>query len=232
MEPERFEEHIKKQLQRREIKPSADSWEKLEARLEQEEKPKRLPLWSIGVAAAIAGVFFFLGTLFHNPVEPEVVEQRSEEILPVEPIEKPKPEVLIASETAGKEDISDPEPLPEKMKVPTTIAAVVVQEEPLQNPIFKASEPGTFPDLQMEKVVAEGKPETVNVSEAEIDALLKAAMAELDENPSKYAVQPVDAQDLLNEVEYELELNFRQKIFEVLKEGFSKAKTAVANRNN
>ena len=92
-------------------------------------------------------------------------------------------------------------------------------------------EPAIIPESQVEKVVAEVKPGATPVSDLEVDALLYAAMAELEQERAAYAVQPVNADELLQEVEYELDQNFRQKVFEVLKEGFSKAKTAVANRN-
>ena len=231
MEPERFEEHIQKQLQKREIKPSAGSWEKLEARLEQEEKPKQFQFWWIGVAAAIAGVFFFLGTLFNTQTEPTVVEQPSEEIKVQEPVIKPEQKILIASEETEKEEIPAPETLPEKVKISKTETTVAVQEKPVENNIFGSAEPEVV-DPKVENIVVEVKPTNTTVSDAEVDALLNSAMAELDQHHSSYAVESIHAEDLLQEVEYELEQNFRQKVFEVLKEGFSKAKTAVANRNH
>jgi len=232
MEPVRFEEQIKKQLQKREIKPSAGSWEKLEARLELEGKPSKPIFWWVGIAAAIAGVFFFLGTLFDLGVEPSVVEQPSEEIKIQEPVIKQKPEVLIASDEREKEETPAVEILPEKVKSRKTETAVAALEKPLEDPIFESAEPEIVQNQQVGKIVAEVKPTTSTVSDAEVDALLNAAMAELDKNESFYAAQPVDAEELLQEVEYELDQSFRQKVFEVLKEGFSKAKTAVANRNH
>ncbi len=230
MEPARFEEHIKKQLQKREIKPSAEAWEKLEARLEQGEKPKQVQFWWIGVAAAIAGVFFFLGTLFNTPSEPTVVEHNANGILPAESVEKPKQEMLITSEETEKEETSAPGPLPGRAEIPKAEKAVAVQEEPVEKPILALGEPEVAPDPQVENAVAAISTVETTVTDSEVDALLNAAMDELDQQ-SAYAVQTVEAEDLLQEVEYELEQNFRQKVFEVLKEGFSKAKTAVANRN-
>jgi len=42
----------------------------------------------------------------------------------------------------------------------------------------------------------------------------------------------VDASALLLEAEQELDRSFRDQIFDALKSGYLKAKTAVANRNN
>ena len=229
MEPVRFEEQIKEQLQKREIKPSAGSWEKLETRLEQGGKPPKPILWWVGIAAAIAGVFFFLGTLFDPGVEPTIVEQPSEEIKIQEPVVIQKDEVLIASEETEEEEVSKPVPLPEKGKSSKTEVAVAVQGKPVEDPISESAEPEIIQDQEVGEVVAEVK--LTPVSDEEIDALLNAAMANLEQERSSYAVQPVDAEELLQEVEYELDQSFRQKVFEVLKEGFSKAKTAVANRN-
>lgn len=231
MEPVKFEEHIKRQLQKREIKPSAESWDKLEARLEQGKNPSRPKSWWIGIAAAIAGIFFFLGTLFNNPAEPVIVEQTSEEILPEKKFETPEPQIVIASEKAEKQEVLTPDALPKKNRIRKTETSIAVQEEPIENAIFEPEEIEVVPVTKTQKAVAEVTVTPAAVSDAEVDALLNAAMAELEQNSSSYAVQPINAEGLLHEVEYELEQNFRQKIFEVLKEGFTKARSAVANRN-
>lgn len=231
MEPVKFEDHIKKQLEKREITPSAGSWEKLEARLEQGPETSGPKLWWVGIAAAIAGVFFFLGTLFNDPVEPAVVEQTSKEIIPHEAVEQPETEVSIASEKTEKQEVTIPDTLPEKEPILKIETAIAVQEKRVENAIFESEETEMIDVPGIEESVSEATPPPSAVSDAEVDALLNAAMADLERNRSLYALQPVDAEELLHQVEYELEQNFRQKVFEVLKEGFSKAKTAVANRN-
>lgn len=231
MKSVKFEERIKKQLQKREIQPSAEAWEKLEVRLEQGGRPKQAQIWWLGVAAAIAGVFFFLGTFFKSPTEPAVVEQNTEQVIPAESVLQSRKENRIVSEETEKEEISAPEPLSENVEIRKTEKRVAVQEALMEKPVLESGEPELVPAPQKEDAVAAVSPGKTTVTDAEVDALLNSAMAELDQSQAVSGVQLVDAEDLLDEVEYELELNFRQKVFEVLKEGLSKAKTAVANRN-
>ncbi|SDL63558.1 hypothetical protein SAMN04488034_10764 [Salinimicrobium catena] len=227
MEPKRFEEQIKEQLQKREIKPSARSWEKLEAGLEQEKKPSGVRFWWTGAAAAIAGVFFFLGTLVNDPGTPAVVEESPKDVRPKEMFEKPEEGIMVASEEPEKEEVLKTEVLPQKKP-----AQKIDRIAEVTQPVKPAEvEPILISEVRAEKLIAEAVPKPAPVSDAEVEALLNTAMAELEQQEAAYAVQPVDAQELLQEVERELDRNFRQKVFEVLKEGFSKARTAMANRN-
>lgn len=73
---------------------------------------------------------------------------------------------------------------------------------------------------------------TVTVTDAEVDSLLKWAQEEiLRENLFKTNTT-VDATVLLAAVEDELDQSFRDQIFNSLKAGFIKVRTAVAERNN
>lgn len=235
MEPVKFEEHIKSQLQKREIKPSADSWEKLRERLEHKEKPGGPKIWWLGIAAAIAGIFFVLGTLFNDPIDenPGVVEKPSEEIAPQEKVDPsldiPKEEVLVAAEKVEKQPEPKIEKAPQKAIPEKNETAVVTRENLNSETVPSAPEEEALPGPS-ENAVAQVAASPSEVSDAEIEALLMAATKEINEDP-EYAVETVNANELLEEVEYELDQSFRQKVFEVLKEGFSKAKTAVANRN-
>lgn len=238
MEPEKFEKSIKEQLQRREIKPSAGSWEKLEGRLEQKEERSKRPFLWLGLAAAFAAIFVLMGTFFSNPFtqnEPAVVEETSE--MPVKlqqesPEFKPDPtkEVMIASEETETPEILQPEESARVLNEKNKALAVVTEPGMETKP---ASEEIQKPDLaSVKKKLSEEHPEMLaKISDSEIEALLLLAEADMDEASAGYATKTVSPDDLLNEVEYELEQSFRDKIFQTITEGFSKAKTAVANRN-
>lgn len=239
MEPEKFESKVKNLLQEREIKPSTGSWEQLEQRLEQKKEAKKPLLLWIGAAAAVAVIFFTLGTYFNTPIsleEPQLVEQTSEELIFEEKVEEPKVIQLATSE--AKEIIEKTET--EKRASKERPSKNAIFETPVGNAsgekIMLASEitseaPETVkPEGQM--LLAENKsisePDMPSkVSDTEVEALLLLAAAELKSSPEF----TVDSGDLLHQVEYELDQSFRQKVFEVVKEGFSKAKTAVANRD-
>jgi hypothetical protein len=70
------------------------------------------------------------------------------------------------------------------------------------------------------------------VSDAEIDSMLRAAQKELEvESRIRYAAS-VDALALLSDVEDELNRSLRDQLFEKLKEGYQKVRTAVVYRND
>ena len=70
------------------------------------------------------------------------------------------------------------------------------------------------------------------VSSIEVDSLLRQAQQEILTDKIFNQEGKVDAMALLNEVEGELDQTFREQIFETLKVGFLKVRTAVADRNN
>jgi hypothetical protein len=70
------------------------------------------------------------------------------------------------------------------------------------------------------------------VTDAEVDSLLKRAQDEILRDKIFNKDKTVDALALLTEVEEELDQSFRDQIFNSLKAGFIKVRTAVADRNN
>ena len=240
MEPVKFEKQAREQLQKREIKPSADSWERLEQRLDGKQDEKGFNLWWIGAVAAVAVVFFFLGTFFGNdevtqqiPVIVETASEEAQEKLPQENVSTQKEEIRLASEEVKPE----PEKV-QKMKQTQQLpqqnsqeALAVVSEKPeMKTPSEETSEMAFLEPEKIQEQASEEKKIPLEVNDAEIEALLMLASAEIEADPA-YAQSTVNAKELLNEVEYELEESFRDKVFEVIKDGWVKAKTAVANRN-
>jgi hypothetical protein len=236
MEPQKFENNVKKVLGEREIQPSAAGWEKLEQRLEKKREKRPYLLWMTS-AAAVAAIFFVLGTYFNAPVPaegPQLVEKEPAQPVLEEKIKETEVIKIAAfeeKENINKEKKSSAErgvknaifetPLPGPSEVKTQVATEIPSEEK--------------ENIEQEKevLIAENKPErsfmkfSTGSSEEEAEALLLLATAQLEPNTSF----TVNSKKLLHQVEYELEQSFRQKVFEVVKEGFSKAKTAVANRD-
>lgn len=235
MEPEKFENKVKGLLEEREIKPSAGSWEQLEQRLEQQEKAKKPYLVWLGAAAAVAVIFFTLGTFYNASVTidtPQIVEEPVENQILEE--KKTEPEILqiAASEDSPTEKKSSAEK-PSKNAIFEAPVGGTSEEEESQLASEVSSEAPAAVIHESKALLTEKQSEIAEqkrpskVSDTEIEALLLLATAELKSNPAF----TVDAKDLLHQVEYELDQSFRQKVFEVVKEGISKAKTAVANRD-
>ena len=86
----------------------------------------------------------------------------------------------------------------------------------------------------VDKVVAEViqlKRQNTTVNQSEVEALLTEAQEEIALQRILNETE-VDAMALLDDVEFELEHTFRDKVYYALGEGFEYIKTRVANRNN
>lgn len=79
--------------------------------------------------------------------------------------------------------------------------------------------------------VNELKRKNTTVTDEEIEQLIRKAQREITTDKI-LENKKVDAMALLNEVESELDETFKERVFEALKTGFQKVKTAVAERNN
>ena len=81
----------------------------------------------------------------------------------------------------------------------------------------------------MQKLQGEQK----SAIDSELDALLSEAQQEIAmEKLYKEALRTVDADALLQGVEQDLDISFRDKVFKALKDSYKTVKTAVAERNN
>ena len=135
---------------------------------------------------------------------------------------------------------SEPEPiLPESRKEQVELPkseSVLAQQEtklPVEDERIKKSEGLIF--QKVEEVVAQVEVmESLqnNVSDAEVDSLLRAAQKQILTDKLFTQSGSVDAMGLLAEVEDELDETFRDQIFDALKDGYLKLRTAVADRNN
>ncbi|AVR44107.1 hypothetical protein C7S20_01870 [Christiangramia fulva] len=263
MAPIKFEEHIREQLEKRKIKPTEGSWEKLNARLDNSDT-KRKSKWWMGIAAAvvvclIVSMFFISqqkqtgSPMVENPVEEAV----------------PKPQrfeksASLASEETKSEDISDKKkevttkrsPENQKNKNQNVVASAEANEpgseneekiSPTKSVISPVVEISPIPlkenELKIEKNILDNKIEELVakvkkqknageiVTDEEVNALLAEAAKDLGQERKFYSHGRVDADELLADVEADIDQSFRKEIFQLLKEGFVKATTAVATRN-
>ena len=245
-----FEQEFRQKLQDREIKPSEANWEKLQGRLDLKEKKRfRFSFRWLSVAACLAGGIFIWSLTFESEYlqqTPEIVNIPSEEIMLQEENE-PEEQIVIASEDIKSKEEVNPEVKPsqkEKSSAPVTENTAIAEVEKER----KASEMSTIEEQSdpifaieqdliagMEEVIEEvatQRETTPEVTDAEIDALLENAAAELAlENDANPVAENIDAGSLLWEVEMELERSFRDKILDALKEGYLKTRTAVANQS-
>lgn len=245
MEQNKFDEHIKANLESRRLQPSNNAWNKLSTRLEAEDKkPNRNTFWYVGIAASVAGLLFVAFQFYNTkPTAPVIVDtptvkQKNNTQVTVDDLETSR-NILEKTEAA----------LPVyKFKVNAIekgIEPVVALESghmgskeksDVVKPNKELKEPLTFEEQKIQDVVAKVqdlKSKNQEVSDAVIDALLLEAQKEIKlKQLFDTSTGIVDANKLLREVETDLDQSFRSKVFEAIKSSFSTVKTVVAQRND
>lgn len=246
MAPIKFEKHIEKQLKEREIQPSANAWERLSDTLETTapQQKKKGYFW-YGIAASFIGVLILSVVYFNSesPVNTPKIElvDTNQEIL--ETIESPNKEVESHLQEEVVENTQVKE-LPTKVQEPTKnqkpelnnqIASTAKSSSEIEKAsMLKGSKEEMLQIKILEIVAAVDALERNNVSltNAEVDSLLRNAQDEILRDKLFDINGSVDAMALLDEAENELDKSFRDQIFDSLKTGFLKVRTAVADRNN
>ncbi|MEO8235645.1 MAG: hypothetical protein ABI549_09550 [Flavobacterium sp.] len=223
MEPNRLENQIAEKLNSREIQPSVQAWDRLDAMLSvaEKKKPKKRLSW-LYIAASIIG-FVFVGLLFYNQENTSiktnnqvVVESNTnkkavlpEEVNQSETINNPKEEVLAIIESK-KESIK------------------------VKNRNQKAQQ---FVKIQSEnkEVIAEVIPQkTEEKAKIENNTTTLLASIETNKEQTKNVNKPklkIDASALLSQVDGEITLTFRQKVLKSINKNYDSAKEALASRN-
>ncbi|SDS58122.1 hypothetical protein [Gramella sp. MAR_2010_147] len=256
MAPIKFEEHIKEKLDEREIQPSAESWEKLDSRLNRPEKSSGRKVWIPSIAAImlllIASLLFVnqqeqkSAPVVETPAE-EKIQKKSKESQFEEPIELASEETSIDARSESEKIVRNTaekfvNPQRNQSAPKTTLASNPVQKRDVLMPVSieNISEEVVVEvdlSLKVQELLASiskaEKKSGKRITESEVDALLAEAVKEISKNtPEKYSGNFVDAENLLADVEYDVDQSFRKEVFEFLKEEFKKARTAVATRND
>ncbi len=241
---EKLEKHIKERLEERKITPSVQAWDKITAKIDIDEKPKQKGWYLYAIAASFIGVllvsiFFFkseepkentIQVVEENNTKEEQIQTKADDIdfQNVEPSKSTIVEIDSNNSTEEKPDDNKFVVLPVQTKVTEETV-----KEPLQDSFLKESN-GIIAQKVNEVVAQVEFLENTNaeVSDAEIDSLLRTAQRQILSEQLFAENVSVDAMALLSEVEIELDDSFRDQIFDALKDGYSKLRTAVADRNN
>jgi len=243
---DKLEKHIREKLQKREIEPSMDTWNKIEAQLGGvESKPKNGKVYWYAIAASFIGVLLVSIVFFNNGLENEsviqVVDVVKEDSSNIKPEKKLQNKTSSVEETVAQETLSIPlkESKKEALKFEAPIKNDFVlndykEKEVLVEEKIRSGEQELFDNKlnQLLKTVVSMEQRNIAVTDAEIDSLLMTAQRELLTDKVFQENGKVDAMALLNEAEDELDRTFRGQLFEKLKDGFFKVRTAVADRNN
>ena len=252
MEPNKFEKHIKDRMQDREIQPSKNAWEKISERLETPQKRDKKYMW-YAMAASFVGVLIISALFFRSNEaidipDVEIVDSNEKELREERDDSKGEGQMLtIEKETLKKGNVvastnkksvhrENPNKESEVIQDIKSINVAMGNDEVKKVELDEfLNDTDQSIDLKIKEVLQQ-----VNVleqdkealTEAEVDSLLYEAQRQILTESIFNSESSIDAMALLNEVEGELDESFRDQIFEKLKSGFLKVRTAVADRNN
>ena len=253
MAPMKFEEQMKEKLDQRNIKPSDSAWETIISQMNStnESRKKNSFLW-YGIAAGFIGIILVSVVYFkgqddaindqYNVVDTEKLTVPTEKALP----EKSGGEQQLILGVKANSDVGKE---PENTMGDALVNVQNHKEghlktKPNENApidIAKRAE-GEGLTAQTNKVIDSKiaqlveqmdflEQRQVELTDAEIDTLLKKAQQEILQEQLFIKGNSVDAMTLLTQVEGEMDQSFRDQIFDALKDGFFKVRTAVATRN-
>ncbi|NNJ81786.1 MAG: hypothetical protein HKP11_06290 [Flavobacteriaceae bacterium] len=271
MAPNKIEDHIREKMQEREIKPSADAWAKLEARLGKEEKKKGMGRNSwFAIAASFIGILILASVFMNSGNDATSIDVVTEDVNSEEvnsEIENEIPELIPEPKQQQEAVAVDPTNSEENNTEAKTVenSTSIAKSEEKQQGAFEKEKKITTQVEEQEKLIAKVEEEEVKIEEQpmnnkdfveskvdevvaevenrmktnskvtpeEVDDLLIQAQREISNRRIlNSGTNKVDATALLEDVEFELERSFREKVFDALGDGFQKIRTAVAERNN
>lgn len=246
MAPIKFENEIKDKLSTRKIKPSGNAWEQISSKLETPSNNKRKGVVWYAVAASFIGLivvsvlFFNSNNVLDNgieivdvPKENEIEKKQLDVIAPTK--EKEDNYVIVEEVVPVKERVSKEAKIELKDFGQEVVAVSSNKNTSLGNDNNQLKGSEKIIDSKIAEVLAQVnllEKENSMLTDMEVDSLLRKAQTEILTDKIFMENQKVDAMALLTEVEGELDQTFRDQIFESLKSGFIKVRTAVADRNN
>lgn len=255
MAPYKLEDNIREKLEGREIKPTAEAWEKLEAKMEAKQLKRKTIGWYY-IAASFVGILILASVFFsrdnetpksqivNENIEYKNLESQTEIIINSEKDEIVSQEINPEKNSPKTKKNQNANPLKPIQKNEGTVEKkferdkVIAQatEEEKQTPNSETNsikhENALF-NRKIDEVVASVKnlQETnADVTAMEVQQLLDNARRDI-QTQQIHKNTKVDAMALLRDVEWELEKSFRDKVFDALGEGFRKIRTAVIERN-
>ena len=234
MEPNKLENEIREKLGKREIQPSAQAWDRLDAMLSvQESKVDKKSFPWIRIAA---GVVLFLGVsyFFFNSNKEEIKGTDIKEII----VESSKKTSDAKVEKLNEDLVESSNSIAEENNSSIAYNEIRSKDEKVSQKTDKIKK--NTSDNILSTTEKENMLSHLNVNNEEkaveekieqnIVQLSKQAVAEVKtsiENPKL----KIDPNSLLDQVDGEIQLTFRQKVMKTVTKGYKEAKEAVASRN-
>lgn len=234
MEPNNIENQIREKLNSREIQPSAQAWDRLDAMLTvAEEKKTKRSFFSykfIGIAASVL-VFVTLGLFYFNQKNITIENQNT----------------VVETENGSKKTPNSKFQIPNIENKQNNEVAVSNEKMTTHNP--KLETRNSQPTSNEVSIITQNQEEAIVNQEIvspkqEVKTIKKTSMVDVDEllasvekdrkketKVSKSNIN-IDAKCLLSEVDTELDMTFRQRVLNTVNKNYKSVKEAVANRNH
>jgi hypothetical protein len=246
----KLDNQIKEKLNSREIQPSAQAWDRLDAMLTvaEEKKTKRSFGWLyIAAGAAVlltAGMFFFSQNATEiNPKNNVVGTEASKDSVQKEDqLETPVSNKIQENQVADSNPNTNQQSTNNNNQSVQNQNSIINQKTDQKtnqkqsiNPLIngeKEIQNGSNSAVAVkEPKIIETKKESVSNSNSMTDEELLASLDHSAKQSNKQAVVKVDAKRLLSQVDGELEMTFREKAINKLNKNYKEIKLALANRN-
>ena len=247
-----MEHKYRKDLQNRTIEPSKDVWTKLEGKLNDFEKSKNQKKWTFLKYAASILIIISVGMYFGNKNEQTLEKELvAEPVLKVQEdkiqsiVEQPQ-NVVAASENEESSVKSAQDNAIEKPAFKPKEKNIAENQVNINNNIFQNESPVSeiqvqisgIDALQKQKILeAVAQAEIIKkvkgeVSDIDIERLLEAAQKSLMAERKMTHNKGFNSADLLAEVEFDLDKDFKNRLFDALVKALKDPKIIIVNREN
>jgi hypothetical protein len=241
MEPNKLENQIREKLHSREIQPSTQAWNRLDAMLsEAEEKKTRRPFGFLFIAASIT-VLLTVGMLFFTQNGPEI--QPKNDVVTSEKNDTIQKMVngISTPRVENNQEVVSNQPTTNNQQPTTTNQRVSIsnQKSNIQNPLINRNKEIEYlinsSDIALKDLpkISTGS-QVISGSNKEVmsdEELLAGLENFAKQSVNKKSNVKVDAKNLLSQVDGELEQTFRQKVINRIGKNYQELKVALANRN-
>lgn len=250
MAPIKFEENIKQKFEGRKMLPSSQAWDKISGQLNTTVTAKKYSYQWYAIASCITGLLIATLMFFNddkeaviegepivntpqNKVNEEFQQSKEKQINAFE-----AKETIVNITDNNLENIKKINSGALQTSTDEGEAVAVITNElnkpKLQQENRANQEINALINKKINDIVAQVDAlalQNATVTDSEIDALLRKAQDEILTQKIFKNSNSIDAMALLNQAESELDLSVRDQLFEALKSGYLKVRTAVADRN-
>ena len=238
MEPNKLEKEIREKLEKREIRPGEMAWDRLDAMLTVAEKKKPKNRAWLYVAASFLGLLLAVTFFLKQEAEAENIIINENENTIVNASKNTVDDNTTNSNSATEDEVVLPVVKAGHVKVqkPTVNNIVVVKSHAKKEPENSTLKETTtiiaqIIQKQETEMLAVNQKGAANISpgqEAEILLITKMNSTALNIKTGPVKINP---NKLLNEVEGELNDNFRSKAWQSVTKNYNVVRATVVNRN-